>query len=137
MNLTKREKATLVLVKRACYNSKVNNDERFWSECRQSLKVHHREHYVQTKAYHRQKNNTTNIVNSPDHTDSDVSDDSEPESDSSTRLAFTRSVPNDSTNNNRNVSEIQKRINDGEAADKEFKKVASNWIEFKPKYKKR
>ena len=83
------------------------------------------------------KNTINNNAPSPDRTNSDDSDNSEPESDSSTRLAFTRSVHNDSTNNNRNVSETQKRINDGEAADKEFKRVASNWIEFKPKHKKK
>ena len=43
---------------------------------------------------------------------------------------------NDSSTRNRNVSETQKRFNDGEAADIEFEKVASNWIEFKPKCKK-
>ena len=64
------------------------------------------------------KNTINNNAPSPDCTDSDDSDDSEPESDSSTRLLFARSVPNDSTNDNRKMSETQKRINDGEVADK-------------------
>ena len=59
-------------------------------------------------------------MNSPDHTDSDVRDDSEPESDASTRFPFVRIAPNDSSNINRNASETQKIINDGEDADVEL-----------------
>ena len=80
------------------------------------------------------KNTLNNVVASPDHADSDVSDDFEPESDTSVRLVFTKSAPNDSSNSNRNVSEAQKRINNGEAADENFERLASNWIEFKPKH---
>ena len=126
MNLTKREKAALALDPCACFNSKFNCDERFWLGCKDCLKARHREHCAQTKAYHRQKNGTTNVANSTDHADSDPSDDYEPESEDSTIAPFSRSVPHDSSNRNRNISETQKRINDGEAVDIEFEQVASN-----------
>ena len=117
MNLTNREKATLVLDPRTVWNPKVSDDEGFWIECKDAIQPFYRDCHVQTKAHHR-KNTINNNAPSPDCTDSDDSDDSEPESDSSTRLLFARSMPNDSTNDNRKMSETQKRINDGEVADK-------------------
>ena len=86
--------------------------------------------------FHRHKYTINNNAPSPECTDSNDSDNSEPESDSSTRLAFNRSLHDDLSNSNRNASELQKRINDGEAVDKEYEKVISNWIECKPKCKK-
>ena len=55
MNLTNREKATLALDPRKVFNSKVNNDERFWLQCKDCLQACYREYHVQTKAHHRKK----------------------------------------------------------------------------------
>ena len=55
MNLTKKDEATLALDPRAGWNPKVNNDDRFWLECKDDLQVFCRDHCIQTKAHNRQK----------------------------------------------------------------------------------
>ena len=69
----------------------------------------HRECCVQTNSYHRHKNNNDKDGPSPDRTETDESGCSEQESDSSTRFAFIRIVPDDSPVNDEHVSESKKK----------------------------
>ena len=55
------------------------------------------------------KNNNGNNVPSPDHTETNESGDSEQESDNFTRLAFDKIIPDDSTANNKHISEGKKK----------------------------
>ena len=60
------------------------------------------------------------------HTETDESGNSEHELDNSTRFAFNIIVPDDSSVNNKYVSEEK---NDAIAAGKEHERVISKWIE--------
>ena len=57
MNLTDREKATLVLDPRTTWNKQVFDDATMWNDCKDELKMFHRECHVQTNSCHRYKNN--------------------------------------------------------------------------------
>ena len=108
MNLTDREKSTLVLDPRTVWNKQVFDDTTMSNDCKDELKIFYRDHHVQTKSYHRCKNNNDDDEPSPDRTETDESDHFEQKSDSSTRFPFNRIVPDDSPVNNEHVSEAKK-----------------------------
>ena len=100
MNLTDREKATLLLDPRTAWNKQVLDDETMWNDCKDELKHFHRACYVQTNTFYRQNNDNDKNAPSPDRAETDESGDSEQESDDCIRFAFKRIVPADSPVNN-------------------------------------
>ena len=57
MNLTDREKSTLLLDPRTNWNKQALDDEMMWNDCKHELKHFRRAHGIQTKSCYRQNSN--------------------------------------------------------------------------------
>ena len=136
MNLTNRDRVSLVLDKSVCCSESEFNYVNDWTDCLNELCHYFVDHYVQTKVHERDEERESDTNEEDETTETDEDAGSEIETETDGRFGCTRTVLDSFITKKKNIPEHVKKQVDGVAARKEHNIATSSWIEHKVKWRK-